>query len=120
MIDLVGARQRLLLRRRIIVDVLEVDRRMADLGPARLALLALHLQPGAKGLQTPLQHPFRLALLARDEADGVLAQTLGQDVGFNVGDEAVFVFAAEIADCRSEEHTSELQSLMRNSYAVFC
>src|SRR3546814_2872536 len=24
------------------------------------------------------------------------------------------------ATCRSEEHTSELQSLMRNSYAVFC
>src|SRR3546814_5591510 len=27
---------------------------------------------------------------------------------------------AEIAEARSEEHTSELQSLMRNSYAVFC
>src|SRR3546814_5729818 len=26
----------------------------------------------------------------------------------------------EIAEARSEEHTSELQSLMRNSYAVFC
>src|SRR3546814_1852555 len=25
-----------------------------------------------------------------------------------------------IEDCRSEEHTSELQSLMRISYAVFC
>src|SRR3546814_8836846 len=25
-----------------------------------------------------------------------------------------------INDARSEEHTSELQSLMRNSYAVFC
>src|SRR3546814_5772652 len=25
-----------------------------------------------------------------------------------------------VADRRSEEHTSELQSLMRNSYAVFC
>src|SRR3546814_12760266 len=25
-----------------------------------------------------------------------------------------------VADVRSEEHTSELQSLMRNSYAVFC
>src|SRR3546814_3894225 len=25
-----------------------------------------------------------------------------------------------IAGCRSEEHTSELQSLMRISYAVFC
>src|SRR3546814_5416595 len=24
------------------------------------------------------------------------------------------------SDARSEEHTSELQSLMRNSYAVFC
>src|SRR3546814_3193710 len=28
--------------------------------------------------------------------------------------------AADVADLRSEEHTSELQSLMRISYAVFC
>src|SRR3546814_3233530 len=28
--------------------------------------------------------------------------------------------AGDIADRRSEEHTSELQSLMRISYAVFC
>src|SRR3546814_2620171 len=28
--------------------------------------------------------------------------------------------APEALDLRSEEHTSELQSLMRNSYAVFC
>src|SRR3546814_2321717 len=27
---------------------------------------------------------------------------------------------ASFAEVRSEEHTSELQSLMRNSYAVFC
>src|SRR3546814_8232067 len=27
---------------------------------------------------------------------------------------------AEVSDVRSEEHTSELQSLMRISYAVFC
>src|SRR3546814_1914177 len=27
---------------------------------------------------------------------------------------------AKAVDCRSEEHTSELQSLMRISYAVFC
>src|SRR3546814_3330104 len=26
----------------------------------------------------------------------------------------------DIDDCRSEAHTSELQSLMRSSYAVFC
>src|SRR3546814_9380944 len=31
------------------------------------------------------------------------------------------VVDGSVADlCRSEEHTSELQSLMRNSYAVFC
>src|SRR3546814_2866531 len=29
-------------------------------------------------------------------------------------------FSVEAAEARSEEHTSELQSLMRNSYAVFC
>src|SRR3546814_985172 len=29
-------------------------------------------------------------------------------------------FADRFADWRSEEHTSELQSLMRISYAVFC
>src|SRR3546814_8500578 len=28
--------------------------------------------------------------------------------------------SVDIADTRSEEHTSELQSLMRISYAVFC
>src|SRR3546814_5182718 len=28
--------------------------------------------------------------------------------------------AADLKDARSEEHTSELQSLMRISYAVFC
>src|SRR3546814_5875297 len=36
-----------------------------------------------------------------------------------VGDEFV-VAAIAVHDRRSEEHTSELQSLMRISYAVFC
>src|SRR3546814_3159197 len=31
-----------------------------------------------------------------------------------------FIACAQIAFERSEEHTSELQSLMRTSYAVFC
>src|SRR3546814_5346139 len=30
------------------------------------------------------------------------------------------IFQPLPGDCRSEEHTSELQSLMRISYAVFC
>src|SRR3546814_5406241 len=35
-------------------------------------------------------------------------------------DPALVDHCLERADRRSEEHTSELQSLMRNSYAVFC
>src|SRR3546814_1891468 len=34
--------------------------------------------------------------------------------------DAVFYFLARLSLNRSEEHTSELQSLMRISYAVFC
>src|SRR3546814_4612231 len=45
---------------------------------------------------------------------------------FRVGDEirrqiaAIELHAFDDIKLRSEEHTSELQSLMRNSYAVFC
>src|SRR3546814_381370 len=38
---------------------------------------------------------------------------------YDLGIQAVDVLADPF-DLRSEEHTSELQSLMRNSYAVFC
>src|SRR3546814_5375028 len=37
-----------------------------------------------------------------------------------VADQASGSTAAKVYDTRSEEHTSELQSLMRISYAVFC
>src|SRR3546814_3138814 len=30
------------------------------------------------------------------------------------------IFPGDVSDRRSEEHTSELQSLMRSSYAAFC
>src|SRR3546814_10802626 len=43
---------------------------------------------------------------------------LGADI-FDVGDEAHVEHPVGLVD-RSEEHTSELQSLMRISYAVFC
>src|SRR3546814_2246066 len=41
------------------------------------------------------------------------------DVGVGVAREPSYRRAAR-GSSRSEEHTSELQSLMRNSYAVFC
>src|SRR3546814_3401519 len=42
--------------------------------------------------------------------------------GFNVTNDGGYVTGPILADgsSRSEEHTSELQSLMRISYAVFC
>src|SRR3546814_243007 len=36
------------------------------------------------------------------------------------GSQYLLAWADEISEIRSEEHTSELQSLMRISYAVFC
>src|SRR3546814_9592323 len=40
--------------------------------------------------------------------------------GMNPGNRADFVRLARVCGPRSEEHTSELQSLMRIPYAVFC
>src|SRR3546814_6922379 len=51
-------------------------------------------------------------------------QHLSDEVGqahYSVGaDRDAHVLQSEIVQSRSEEHTSELQSLMRISYAVFC
>src|SRR3546814_3748679 len=49
-------------------------------------------------------------------AGALLAGWVGQATGFyEAGETAGFIGAL-----RSEEHTSELQSLMRTSFAVFC
>src|SRR3546814_8505337 len=45
----------------------------------------------------------------------------GTDKGYEVATNAQKVFGGNgYIEERSEEHTSELQSLMRNQYAVFC
>src|SRR3546814_5782096 len=46
--------------------------------------------------------------------DAALGESLAEPVG------VVALVAEQLLRRRSEEHTSELQSLMRNSYAVFC
>src|SRR3546814_1745320 len=60
--------------------------------------------------------------VARRQAAGRSAVTLGRRAFVGAGGLALaaFVSAAPFARVRSEEHTSELQSLMRISYAVFC
>src|SRR3546814_6516531 len=59
-------------------------------------------------------------MVIRDLIAGGPAKTSGK---FTPGDRIVGVGQGKsgpMEDVRSEEHTSELQSLMRNSYAVFC
>src|SRR3546814_5175526 len=52
---------------------------------------------------------------------GVLAVMLGLTVAAYAGlVQTMTVETVELREARSEEHTSELQSLMRISYAVFC
>src|SRR3546814_10743212 len=57
------------------------------------------------------------ALRARCEAEDVRESRGGQEDG---GQEAHGRKEDDLGHKRSEEHTSELQSLMRISYAVFC
>src|SRR3546814_6754858 len=53
--------------------------------------------------------------------DAVAALDLREDRGLDEGAAlAAFDVGAHLSPGRSEEHTSELQSLMRISYAVFC
>src|SRR3546814_3943152 len=57
---------------------------------------------------------------------GAGAESPGQDAAVAATARQVLAFGGALAasvysaDARSEEHTSELQSLMRISYAVFC
>src|SRR3546814_1241866 len=63
-----------------------------------------------------------------DEDDALLLEVLADrvidDLGFvlggDAGDQALLLGLGDAEAVRSEEHTSELQSLMRSSYAVFC
>src|SRR3546814_6938263 len=86
------------------------------------ALIFEHPHRGASGGMRDADHRARGVGQHRD-IDGVL--------GHQVGDELVAVDRVELiglleihpeefARYKSEEHTSELQSLMRNSYDVFC
>src|SRR3546814_1007993 len=58
------------------------------------------------------------AMLRGERAEKGRASTRAGTVFNRQSDDGMTSPTADIA--RSEEHTSELQSLMRNSYAVFC
>src|SRR3546814_1207942 len=79
------------------------------------------------GVQTCPLPIYTTGVFCMNNSD--LADKLAAESGLSKADarktvDAVFAAIAQAAaggeEIRSEEHTSELQSLMRNSYAVFC
>src|SRR3546814_8574415 len=78
------------------------------------------LQPGLVRLGEVAQHVAVHQVLEAGMADAQAhAPELLADVSLQRADAVVAAGAAALLH-RSEEHTSELQSLMRISYAVFC
>src|SRR3546814_4243118 len=74
--------------------------------------------------QVPADEADRIGIVRPFEADGAVEDRPRLQIGVLVGrgDRLAEQVAPGIRDVsvRSEEHTSELQSLMRISYAVFC
>src|SRR3546814_9274108 len=65
--------------------------------------------------------PYRRVLVPLDGSRGAeWAVTLAASIAIDVAAEIVLLQIVRAPEMRSEEHTSELQSLMRISYAVFC
>src|SRR3546814_1259626 len=101
--------------------------------------LIVHMddQPSHKLVQTAITALARMTHRGAVAADGktgdgcgllmkkpdVFLRKVAADLGFDLGDGdycAGNLFFSQDEKRRSEEHTSELQSLMRSTYAVFC
>src|SRR3546814_4325783 len=86
-----------------------------------IARRAIERKTGARGLRSILEGILLDTMFDLPSFDGVDEVMIDKDV-VEGRKEPVRVFAKKETEgaARSEEHTSELQSLMRISYAVFC
>src|SRR3546814_5677555 len=66
-----------------------------------------------------VEHIRRFARSCRHDARAERCEVVGQ-VGVDFHPRFATILCIDVSGARSEEHTSELQSLMRISYAVFC
>src|SRR3546814_8214706 len=85
-------------------------------GLARMALVPRVLE--ARGLDVTPGMVVKLRGLGDEATAAILEVILSEEVAHVAAGSRWFRWYCERA--RSEEHTSELQSLMRISYAVFC
>src|SRR3546814_7029404 len=74
------------------------------------------------GQSKAVGHDQAVVLIDDQAVDGdvLVERDLGTDGRRTVDGDAELIGAVIVRIVRSEEHTSELQSLMRISYAVFC
>src|SRR3546814_6331773 len=90
----------------------------ASVGPARhdfaMRMFARGMIEQARHAQLEILHRSQHILPSRPSA------ARGQPASASLASEVLNTSAAIPCIARSEEHTSELQSLMRISYAVFC
>src|SRR3546814_8340521 len=84
-----------------------------------LALTSLIPELLARGITPVMEVEPRLVPLFRRSFAGIEVLTRETPANPRLF-EADLVVQANLFDLRSEEHTSELQSLMRISYAIFC
>src|SRR3546814_1351918 len=104
-----------------MIDLNHIDdlaRRLSGLVPPSMREGREELQQNFKAvLQSGLS---RLDLVTREEFDVQRAVLLRTREKLDALEQLVEQLEARLAATRSEEHTSELQSLMRISYAAFC
>src|SRR3546814_1124607 len=84
-----------------------------------------HGQHGTRGKDAPRKSDQPRWVPPETDVDPVCGKTVRTDEAKSaVHEGTVYYFCSpehrEVFEARSEEHTSELQSLMRISYAVFC
>src|SRR3546814_5275820 len=72
------------------------------------------------GTMFPTEHTIRLLALARAGANWLHVPVYDGSSADSYIEIGSFIGGELPPEARSEEHTSELQSLMRISYAVFC
>src|SRR3546814_4208085 len=100
-----------------LVEQQHAVRRLDDLLGQQAALVEADV---ARGRADQAADRMRFHVLAHVEAHQLDAQLQRELLGHLGLAHAGGAGEQEVADRRSEEHTSELQSLMRISYAVFC
>src|SRR3546814_3752492 len=95
----------------------------SDVCSSDLAALALHLRQKlavGQAVDGKLGPPRAAVVLAGRERNAGGAGSFEVDRHRIIGTHVILLQFGVVWTSRSEEHTSELQSLMRISYAVFC